>query len=172
MSPSPHTLDLGRLGLKPGEGRRLEVEVGIDDLAFGGQRYAVVPPQVPVAVDLARMTGGGYSLRLRFAATVEGPCMRCLRDAAPTFTVDAREIEQTGGGDELSSPYVDGEQLDLAGWAHDAFALALPQQVLCRESCAGLCPVCGEDLNEAGAEHGHERAPDPRWAKLGELKFG
>ena len=172
MSRSPHTLDLGRLGLKPGEGRRLEVAVGVDDLAFGGQRYVVVPSAVPMQLDVARMTGGGHALRLRFTAALEGPCMRCLRDAVPAVAVDAREVEQAGGGDELSSPYVDGDQLDLAGWARDAFALALPQQVLCRESCAGLCPVCGEDLNEAGPEHGHERAPDPRWAKLSELKLG
>ena len=46
-----------------------------------------------------------------------------------------------------------------------------PRKVLCREDCAGLCPVCAADLNEAGPEHRHERAPDPRWAKLRELKL-
>jgi uncharacterized protein len=47
--------------------------------------------------------------------------------------------------------------------------LSAPAQVLCSERCAGLCPVCAADLNEAGPEHRHERAPDPRWAKLREL---
>ena len=59
--------------------------------------------------------------------------------------------------------------LDLHAWARDALALALPVQLVCRADCAGLCPVCGADLNAAGPEHAHERAPDPRWAKLGEL---
>ncbi len=63
------------------------------------------------------------------------------------------------------------ETLDLAGWARDAFALAMPAKILCREDCAGLCPVCAADLNEAGPEHHHEAAPDPRWAKLRELKL-
>ena len=94
--------------------------------------------------------------------------MRCLEPASPSFAVDAREVDQAGGGDELSSPYVDGEELDLASWARDAFALALPAQLLCREDCAGLCPECGADLN-ADPSHAHERAPDPRWAKLREL---
>jgi uncharacterized protein len=61
--------------------------------------------------------------------------------------------------------------LDLRAWARDALALALPVQLVWREDCAGLCPVCGEDLNAAGPEHVHERAPDPRWAKLSELRL-
>jgi uncharacterized protein len=85
--------------------------------------------------------------------------------------IDAREVDQPGGGDELSSPYVAREELDLAAWAHDALALGLPDQLLCREDCAGLCPECGADLNDAGPEHRHEAALDPRWAKLRELKF-
>jgi uncharacterized protein len=97
--------------------------------------------------------------------------MRCLGDAEPMTQVDAREIHQVGVDDEeLASPYVEGEELDLHRWAHDAFALALPAQVLCRPDCRGLCPECGADLN-AEPDHAHEAAPDPRWAKLGELKF-
>jgi uncharacterized protein len=53
----------------------------------------------------------------------------------------------------------------------DAIALAGPAKVLCREDCAGLCPVCAADLNEAGPDHSHETAPDPRWSKLRELKL-
>jgi uncharacterized protein len=100
--------------------------------------------------------------------------MRCLRDTGAgglEIEVDAREIDQPGGGDELSSPYVAGEELDLAAWARDAYALALPAQVLCREDCEGLCPVCGADLADAGPEHSHEAEPDPRWAKLRELRL-
>jgi uncharacterized protein len=97
--------------------------------------------------------------------------MRCLKDAARQIDVDAREVDAPGGGEELSSPYVIDEELDLAAWARDAFALAIPTQVLCREECAGLCPVCAADLNEAGPNHAHERPPDPRWEKLRELKI-
>lgn len=97
--------------------------------------------------------------------------MRCLEPALPRIAVEAREVEQPGGGDELSSPYVADEELDVRGWARDALALALPAQLLCRDDCAGLCPECGENLNDAGPGHAHERAPDPRWAKLSELKL-
>jgi uncharacterized protein len=163
--------DLGRLRLTAGEGRRLELDVAMLPLEFGGQAYEIVPAAVPVRLDIAKMTGGGHSLRLRFSAAVHGPCMRCLTDAEPATEVDSREIHQPGGGEELESPYVSGEELDVARWANDAFALALPRQVVCREDCAGLCPECGADLNTAGPDHAHEPAPDPRWAVLRELKL-
>jgi uncharacterized protein len=170
MAGRTDTFDLGRLQLRSGEGRRLALEVAVEGFDFGGQTYGVEPSQVPVTLDVARMTGGGYSLRLRFNAGLTGACMRCLADASQGVEVDAREVDQPGGeSDQLDSPYVDGEDLDLAGWARDALALALPSQVLCRPDCAGLCPVCGEDLN--ARPHEHEAEPDPRWAKLRELKL-
>ena len=64
-----------------------------------------------------------------------------------------------------------GEVLDLAAWARDAFLLAAPVKILCRDDCAGLCPECAANLNETGPGHHHERPPDSRWAKLSELKL-
>jgi uncharacterized protein len=179
--------DLSGLRLTSGEGRRLDLNVAIDPFKLADETYQVEPAQVPVRLDISRTTGDGYALRLRFEASLTGPCMRCLEPAGPTFSVDAREVSQppdprahmsgrTRGeepeeSDELSSPYVEGGALDLRGWARDALALTLPANVLCREDCAGLCPVCGVNLNEAGGDHRHEREPDPRWAALSELRF-
>jgi uncharacterized protein len=97
--------------------------------------------------------------------------MRCLEPAAPVFTVDAREVSQPSAGEELSSPYVEAGVVDLRAWARDALALVLPATALCRADCAGLCPVCGIDLNTADPDHAHAPEPDPRWAKLSELRF-
>jgi uncharacterized protein len=131
----------------------------------------VTPALIEARLDISRMTGSGYALRLRFEAGVEGPCMRCLEPAGPVFAVDAREVWQQGGGEELDSPYVENQVLDVGGWAHDALALALPPALLCKPDCAGLCAICGIDLNTAGPEHQHDTPPDPRWAKLSELRF-
>jgi len=164
------SFDLGRLRLTSGEGRRFTLDVDVEGFEFGGERYEVAPGDVPVRLDVSRMTGGGWSLRLRFAANLQGPCMRCLGDASPEVSVDAREVDQPGGeSDQLDSPYVADDEVDLTAWARDALALALPAQIVCRPDCAGLCPVCGEDLN--AAPHEHEREPDPRWAKLRELRL-
>ena len=170
MSPRTETFDVARLRLSSGEARRLELDVPVDGFDFGGQRYAVQGGQVGAILDVAHTTNG-YSLRLRFAADLEGPCVRCLESADQEVQVDAREIDQPGGGEELSSPYLDEGQLDLQAWARDALALALPTQIVCREDCKGLCAVCGENLNRAGPDHVHEPEPDPRWAALRDLKL-
>jgi uncharacterized protein len=171
MAAKADELDLAAMRLSAGEGRGLALDVSIEPLILGSETYTAEPARVTVELDLSRMTGMGYALRLRFVAALEGPCMRCLQPAAPLVEVEAWEVDRPGAGEELSSPYVHEEVLDLAAWTRDAFALAVPVKVLCREDCAGLCPICAADLNAAGPEHLHERAPDPRWAKLGELKL-
>lgn len=171
MALRSDSFDLGGLRLSSGEGRRLDLHVAIDPFLLGGESYLVDPAVVPARVDVSRTTGGGYALRLRFEASLLGPCMRCLEPASPVFSVDAREVSQPGGTDDLASPYVEEGVLDLRAWARDALALSLPTTLLCQEDCAGLCAICGENLNQAGPEHHHERAADPRWAKLSELHF-
>lgn len=157
-----------------GEGRRIELVVRIDPLVLAGEQYVLEPEQVLVKLEVSRMTGSGYALRLRFRTALTGQCMRCLKAASPEVEVEAREVDRPGGGEELESPYVDGEKLNLAAWARDAFVLAAPAKVLCKEDCAGLCQVCAADLNDldpAGPGHHHEQERDPRWAKLSELKL-
>lgn len=166
------SIDLGRLSLRPGEGRRFELDVRPGSFSYGGERYAPAGEGVPARLDVSR-TATGHALRLRFEVELQGPCMRCLEEASSSLAVDARELDQPSGeAEEFSSPYVDADVLDLAGWAHDALALAMPETFVCREQCAGLCPVCGASLNDADpAQHRHESGPDPRWEKLRELKL-
>ena len=169
MAGQTQTFDLGRLRLASGEGRRLDLELPLAPLEYGGERYPLECGGVSVRLDVSHTTNG-WSLRLRYRATLDGPCMRCLRPAGAPVEVDAREVDQPGGGEDLDSPYVAEDELDLTGWARDALALALPSKIVCDEACRGLCAVCGADLNE-DPSHAHEREPDPRWAKLRELEL-
>ena len=172
MSAPFNTIDLTTLGLKSGEGRRIEAETSPGEFNLGGQDYSFgsADATIPIRLDISR-TATGHALRLRIRAELEGPCMRCLTASSFPVEVDAREVHQPDVGDEeLTSPYVADSELDIGAWAHDALALALPQALLCRPDCAGLCPECGVSLNDfAPGEHVHEREPDPRWDKLREL---
>lgn len=172
MAKATTIIDLARLSLTHGEGRRLDLPVRLEPLSLGGQDYAVAPDTVEARLDVSRPSSG-WAFRLRFPLRVEGPCMRCLEGAALEAEVDAREVAQENTDDEeLRSPYVVDDELDLGRWAHDAAVLAIPAQFLCRPDCAGLCPECGESLNDAGpADHEHGGGEDPRWAKLRELKL-
>ena len=173
MAKTPTTIiDLARLSLAHGEGARLDPPVRIDPLELGGQTYALPDEELRTRVDVSRPSNG-YAFRLRFPVHVEGPCMPCLEQATVETAVDAREVDQSDTDDEeLRSPYVIDDQLDLGRWAHDAAVLAIPPRILCRPDCAGLCPVCGVSLNDADPEdHKHDTGVDPRWAKLNELKL-
>jgi uncharacterized protein len=165
-------IDLGRLSLSYGEGARLDLPVRLEPLELGGQVYAPEPESLDARLDASRLRNG-YALRLRFPLRIEGPCMRCLETGVVEAEVDAREVDQSGAEDEeLHSPYVVDGDLDVGRWAHDAAVLAIPARVLCRPDCAGLCPACGESLNDADpAAHEHDMGGDPRWAKLKDLKL-
>ncbi len=164
------TIDLRALGLRPGEVRRRQLDLELEPFLLGGQRYEPVPALVPAQLEMAEASGGTV-FELAFEATLAGPCMRCLGHAEANVAVRAREFHDpsAGGGDERRSEYVADDRMDVSAWARDAIALELPEQILCREDCAGLCPVCGKDLNAEPHEH-TDRELDPRWAALESLR--
>ena len=164
------TIDLRALGLRPGELRRRELDLELEPFLLGGQRYEAVPATVPAQFEIADVSGGTV-FELAFEASLAGPCMRCLGHAEVGVAVRAREFHDpsAGAGDERRSDYVADDRLDVSAWARDAIALELPEQILCREDCAGLCPVCGRDLNAEPHEHA-DRELDPRWAALESLR--
>lgn len=174
MKPAPATtIDLDRLALSHGEGRRLGLPILLGSLALGSQQYRPVPEAVDATLSVSR-TASGHAFRLSFGVRLEGPCMRCLLDAGVDLEVEAREVDQPSTDDEeLTSPYVEEGMLEVGRWAHDALVLATPAQILCREDCPGLCAVCGERLEGADpADHRHDEGGDPRWAKLRDLEVG
>jgi uncharacterized protein len=156
--------------LRPGEEYRDEKEVELQPLVLGGQRYLPVPEKVQAALTVSRVSSGTV-FELRYNARLHGPCYRCLADAVLDVPISAREYQATSPGesDELRTPYVVNDQLDLSTWARDALVLELPDKILCRPGCAGLCPVCGADLNAKPHEHEDEEL-DTRWSALAELR--
>jgi uncharacterized protein len=164
------SFSLRSLRLRPGEQYRDGREVELAPLEFGGQRYLPVPEKVEADLAISRASTGTV-FELSFTGRLHGPCYRCLRDAAVDLPISAREYQASdpGAAEELRTPYVVGDRLQLSDWARDALVLALPEKILCRPDCAGLCPVCGRDLNDEPHEHADERG-DPRWAALAELR--
>ena len=163
------TFSLRNLRLRSGEEHRDEVVLDLSPLEYGGERYVPVPEQVPAELAISRATTGTV-FELGFRARIHGPCFRCLGDAVVEVPVSAREYHATNPEtDELRSPYLRDDLVDLEAWARDSVALALPDQILCRADCAGLCPVCGRNLNEEPHTH-DEESPDPRWAALEALR--
>ena len=143
------TIDLEALGLRSGQAVRIDMEISPEPPVLGGERLELETDPISLRVDISR-TSSGFALRLRGEAVVLGTCARCLGPARLVVEIDAREVEQAGvdPDDELSSPYVDEALLDPEAWLHDALALGIPERLICRPDCAGLCAICGISLNE------------------------
>jgi uncharacterized protein len=163
------SFDLRRLKLRPGEQHREAIELELPAFEFGGQRYLPVPELVTADLVVTRaVTGTAFTLA--FTARLHGPCYRCLGDAVLEVAISVREYQASSpDDDELRTPYLVDDGLDVSAWARDAVALALPNKILCRPDCAGLCPECGENLNDHPHVH-EETSADPRWAALEALR--
>ena len=163
------TFDLRTLRLRSGDQARERVEIDLDPRRLGGQTYAPRPNPAPAELTVTRASSGTV-LELALDVSLAGPCFRCLQDAELALQLRLREYQATHpDSDEERTEYLEDDRLDLSAWAHDAIALALPDKILCRADCAGLCPVCGKDLNAEPHEHVEERV-DPRWEKLSQLR--
>ena len=163
------TFDLRRLRLRSGDQARERVEIELAPLLLAGQEYTTRPS--PVSADLAvTRASSGTVLELAFDLTLAGPCFRCLQDAELPLSLRLREYSAAKPqSDDETTEYLVDDELDLSAWAHDAIALALPDKILHDPDCAGLCPVCGKDLNVEPHEHVEETV-DPRWEALSRLR--
>ena len=163
-------LDLRSLRLLPGDEKVVDKEIALLGFELGGQAYVPAPERVTVALKVAQTVSGAV-LHLRFDAHLTGPCVRCLAPAVLDLRIIAHEYQdsQPVPGDTFSTVYAEDDVLDLSQWAHDEVALALPEQILCKAGCVGLCPTCGRDLNLEPHTH-EEAAADPRWQALADLR--
>jgi DUF177 domain-containing protein len=164
------TFDLRRFRLRSGDQVRERVEIQLEPLVLGGQTYEPWPNPALAELTVTRASSGTV-LELALDVSLAGPCFRCLTDAELPLALRLREYQaaKPEGDADLQSEYLEDDRLDLSAWAYDAIALALPDKILCRPDCAGLCPVCGKDLNIEPHEH-VEEVVDPRWAALESLR--
>ena len=172
MAAPTDIFDLGRLRLSSGEGRRLTLGVRLGDFDFGGQRYAVGASRSSTAtLDVSRMTAGGYALRLRFDAGLTGPCMRCLEPAAPVTSrrrprgPPARR--RRGAHEPVRARR--GPRPRRLG-ARRLRARAARRRSSARRTAPGCARSAARTSTRPGPSTTTSREPDPRWAKLRELR--
>jgi DUF177 domain-containing protein len=167
---SPFVIDVREVGRRPGAmrtyRRSLPAPAGL------GLDIIRVPEGAPLDVDL-RLESVTEGVLLTGSATgpLTGDCGRCLEPVSDELVVDFRELfaypdsttDETTEQDEVHR--LDGDYLDAEPVVRDAIVLGLPFTPLCRPDCAGLCPTCGQRLDDLPGDHTHE-VLDPRWAAL------
>lgn len=165
-------LDLKDLGLRPGDSLERTYALDMEPVARGGVRHHVLLPD-GVSVTVVRVAGG-FLVTVGAVVRVYGPCERCLEEASLELHIEQQEFAPTARdgweGSDLSA-FIDELVVDVSGIAREAVVLALPAQLICAESCRGLCPRCGRNLNNGPCDCPAEET-DERWGKLRDLKLG
>jgi uncharacterized protein len=167
---NPLRFDLRELGRRAGSLR--EYRRSVPAPAGLGLDLVGVPEGAPLALELRlESVTEGVLVTGTVTAPIAGQCGRCLDPLSAEIAVEICELfaypdsstDQTSEEDEIHR--IDGEILDVEPAVRDAVVLGLPWTPLCRPDCAGLCPTCGQRLDELPAGHTHETI-DPRWAGL------
>jgi uncharacterized protein len=150
------------------------------ELALGEDRLSLVQP--PTVTGVIRREDRRAHVKGRAVARVQVECDRCLK--LIELPIDSRfkleyvtqedyqaqqAIELTE--DDLDLTVFDGEVIDVDALVTEEILLAVPDHILCKDDCKGICPRCGADRNSVDC--GCETAEvDPRWAGLKELVNG
>jgi uncharacterized protein len=165
-------LDTRELGRRAGAMK--VVHTSVEAPANLGIDVIGVPPGSPVDLDV-RLESVVEGVLVTGTATVgvAGECVRCLVPISDELEVEIQELfvhpSSEVNDDEASR--LQGDLIDLEPLLRDEVVLDLPFQPLCREDCAGLCTVCGVNLNDH-PDHEHDVVGDPRWEALRGLEGG
>lgn len=171
---NPFVFDVRLLGRQPGSMR--EVRRSVPAPAGLGNDFIGVPDGAPLVVDVRlEAVTEGVLVTGTVTAQLRGECARCLDPITDELVVDMVELfaypdsatDETTSEDEVHR--IVGDYLDVGPVVRDAVVLGLPWTPLCRPDCAGLCPDCGQRLDELPDGHAHETI-DPRWAALAALQ--
>ena len=119
----------------------------------------------------------GCFVRGHLTGEVSQPCDLCAEDAIVELDVHFENFEPVPGSvaeDEEEDAELDesvmrmgesGPEINVAVLLWEEFSLALPIHPLCRAQCAGLCPSCGQNLNDGPCNCARDEG-DPRLAAL------
>jgi uncharacterized protein len=98
------------------------------------------------------------------------PHRKSIQGRVKTLFVSAANAESQEGNEEVRILPSDARAIDILQDAVDALLLAVPVKILCKESCQGLCPSCGRNLNDGPCSCA-PGSDDSRWDALKDLKF-
>ncbi len=159
---------------------RFDVELPPGSIEFLDPKLKQVGPlQASGKVELVTGALGEIRAKGQVKVQMQAECDRCLEVAG--FPVDSsfelyyRPVAEGYGEEKALDPgeaemgFYEGDGLELNDVLREFVLLALPMQKLCRESCKGICPVCGQNRNLKEC-HCQAAAGDDRWAALKELR--
>jgi len=136
----------------------------------GWNEYPIVAKD-DLNLSISNTIDGKVMLKGNMKFTLKGSCDRCLKDVNIDVPVEFEYsvIEPDGYHEDDDVPdFMNGYELDTEALINNELIMSLPMKVLCKETCKGLCPVCGKNLNDG--ECGCDTfIPDPRMAAISDI---
>jgi uncharacterized protein len=113
-------------------------------------------------------TAQGLLVQAKLQAMIAAECVRCLAECQQLLEVDFSDLYAftQASVTETGLLLPENGKIDLSPVVRDEMLLAIPISPLCRPTCKGLCPICGENLNETTCQHEEENME----SDLGELR--
>jgi uncharacterized protein len=164
---NPFLVNAAEVLRRPGTQKDIAVQVALADLDIAGDPRFDDDAEVEVRLLLESMSDG-IVVDGQVAVPWHGTCRRCNEPTGGVSVSEVHELYQRTVTDPDAFEIV-GEQLDLRPVARELVLLDTPATPLCRPDCAGLCPTCGINRNEATCSCEGPPA-DPRWSALDQLK--
>ncbi len=150
---------------QPGSTRRISTALAATDFGIADERITG-----DIGVDLTAVSNiDGIVVTGAVVIPWQVPCRRCLTEVSGVAEVVVDELYQDEVGDE-DAFQIEGDQIDLAPAVREYVLLEVPDAPLCRDACAGICPVCGVDRNEGSCDC-DTTVRDGRWAALDDLRL-
>ncbi len=159
-------LDLKKVFL--GENERVVLQTEVDISKADDAFVCFVPP---VKADVSVINRAGVvQLEADVSFVYRSECDRCAKITDRNYAYKFRHILVDKLSDESGDDYIEAPdyKLDTDALLRDDILLELPSKFLCKESCKGLCPKCGKNLNEGFCTCNMQEM-DPRLAVLRQL---
>lgn len=143
--------------------------VDFDEVSLSGQKYAVTKKeQFPLVVTNL----GKKKIRVEgeTEVVISIPCDRCLEEVSTPFLIHIDETleenpEQKGDEDAMDLNFIEKGMLDIDMLVYDEIVMQFPMKTLCKETCKGLCSVCGCNRNKVTCNC-DRTVLDPRMSRI------
>lgn len=155
------------------EGKVIETTVLVEMTEFQCRlgRFQIVEKS-PVQITMSNLGVGKALVTGKAVITLQMACDRCLTEVPVRLQLDfAREVSTPSQNPELDEENQDilkDGQLNVEALINNEILMNLPDKVLCKPDCRGICKQCGHNLNEGdcGCD---DFVPDPRMAAIKDI---
>ncbi len=155
--------------------QEIEASLEMDAVTYGKETFLVLEKE---PIHFAILHTGKKLLKLsgHTKVTVAIPCDRCLKEVPVDFVLDFAQEINFGNPDENPeealeiSNFIEKNMLDADAFICNEILAQWPMKVLCSDSCKGICPKCGKDLNEGSCDC-EQGELDPRMAAIRDVFY-